>query len=130
MTARRRSLLELLRDLRDRDFACKVRERIRRDRNPLLVTVQDKYALREYARARGVRMARLLHAAEDVEGIPFEGLPPDCFLKASNACARNILRHRSQFYDFGCGADLLDADGTIDEARAAVHRPERRYHGP
>ncbi len=111
--------MEFVRDLADRDFACKVRARMRHDRNPLLVTVQDKYALREYAAARGVRTPRLLHVAGGVEGIPFDRLPADCFIKVNNACARNILRAGGRYYLFGDGRELLDRGGALDEARAA-----------
>ncbi len=115
----RRTIWEIMRDMVARDFACKVRERMRRDRNPLLVTVQDKFALRSYAEARGVQTAPLLFVSDTVEDLPFHALPSDCFLKTNHACGRNILRVDSQFFLFGDGSGLLNGDGAISQATAA-----------
>lgn len=104
-----------------RDFACKVRDRMRHDRNPLLVTVQDKFAVREYARGRGVRTARLLQVADSVDDLSWDRLPPECFIKTNNACGRNVRRTKSLFYHFGHGAELMLPNGEMDEAKAGLH---------
>ena len=79
---------------------------MRFDRRPILVTVQDKFAVREYAKARGVRCAPLLHVTEDPATIPFDALPPDCMIKATHGWNWTIARTASDFYLFGDGSML------------------------
>lgn len=104
----------------DRDFSWKIRRRIRYDRNPLLVTVADKLAVKAYAAARGIATARLLHATGDPATIPFDDLPPDCFIKATHGCGWNIRIMASQAYLFRHGNDLVAPDGSLVAGRIAA----------
>ncbi len=79
---------------------------MRFDRSPILVTVQDKFAVREYARAFDVRCAPLLHVTEDPATIPFDALPPDCMIKATHGWNWTIARTTSGFYLFGDGSRM------------------------
>jgi hypothetical protein len=107
--------------LGDRDFSWKLRWRIRHDRNPLLVRVQDKLAVKSYAAARGVSTARLLHATGDPATIPFDHLPTDCFIKAAHGCAWNIRIVATQAYLFHQGNELVAGDGSLFTGRAMDH---------
>lgn len=102
------------------DLSAKIRWRMRFDRNPLFVTLQDKLAVQEYARERGVGCAPLLHATADPTTIPFDSLPPDCMIKATHGWRWNIARFDSRFYMFGDGSTLTMArDPTPDPSRDA-----------
>lgn len=92
-------------------FSAKVRWRMKHDRNPLLVTVQDKYLVRQWARELGVPTAPLLQMAESADAFNIDDLPPDCFVKASHGCEWNLLRRDGVFYRFGTGADFVDDEG-------------------
>jgi len=105
--------------LGDRDFARMVRWRIRHDRNPLLVVVADKLAVKGWTAARGVATARLLHATTDPATIPFDDLPPDCFIKATHGCSWNIRIIRGQAYLYRAGNDLVAPDGSLLDGPAA-----------
>jgi len=99
-------LLDLL-PATSRDFAWKVRWRMKHDRNPLLIELQDKYEVRQYAHKRGVRTAELLFVTEDPATIPFDSLPQDYFLKANHGCKWNILCRDGQLYFYSDGEDLI-----------------------
>ena len=102
------------------DFAAKVRWRMRFDRNPLLITLQDKYALREYADSRGVKTPRLLHLTDCPETIPFDDLPLRYMIKATHGRAWNILCFDSELYPFGDGCNLINQDGSLLNTEAAA----------
>lgn len=99
-----------------RDFAYKVRQRMQFDRNPLFVTLQDKYAVKAYARARGVATAEVFYVTADPATIPFTELPQTCFIKANHGWGWNILRRDGTFFLFGDGRDVLGADGSVSHA--------------
>jgi hypothetical protein len=111
----------LLRPL-DVDFSAKVRWRMAFDRNPLFVTLQDKYKVREYAESKGVRTARLFHATTNPDTIPFDNLPPNYLIKATHGCGWNILCFDSRLYLFGNGSELVNSDGTLLNTERAAER--------
>ncbi|MBI5944543.1 MAG: hypothetical protein HY864_09255 [Chloroflexi bacterium] len=90
-----------------RDFAWKVRRRMKQDRNPLFVEVQDKYGVRHFAETRGVRTAELFYVTEDPDTIPFDALPKDYFLKANHGCKWNILCRNGELFYYSDGEDLI-----------------------
>lgn len=83
-----------------RDFAHKVRLRMKYDRNPLFVTLPDKYAVKEYARQRGVKTAELFYVTTHPKSIPFDELPDSYFIKANHGWNWNILYRDGSFYFF------------------------------
>lgn len=97
----------------DMDFSAKVRWRMRYDKKPIYVTLQDKYEVREYARSKGVNMANLLYVTERPETIPFEEFPEKYFIKANHACNWNILCFNSKYYLFGDGKKIINKDGSF-----------------
>ena len=94
----RRKLAHLYVYATARDFAHKVRVRMKHDRNPLFVTLADKYAVKEYARQRAVKTAKLYHVTTDPETIPFANLPPSYFIKANHGWNWNIVHRDSSFF--------------------------------
>jgi hypothetical protein len=106
------------------DLSAKIRWRKQFDHNPLLVTVQDKFAVRDYARQRGVETARVLHVTDDAETIPFADLPADYMLKAAHGWGWNILCREGRHYFYGDGSELVGlASGAV--AGAGRHALER-----
>src|SRR5690606_10919782 len=85
------------------DLGAKIRWRMRRDRRPLLVTLQDKFAVRHYAAERGVATAPLLHVTGHPEDIPFESLPDQYMIKANHGCAWNIMGSKGQLHRYADG---------------------------
>ncbi len=96
--------------LSSHDFAWKVRWRMKHDRNPLFVQVQDKYKVKEYAQRRGVPTADVYYETDTPETIPFEQLPSQCFIKANHGCGWNILFKNGKFYNYKNSEDLLHRD--------------------
>ena len=92
------------------DFADKVRWRMRHDRNPLFVTLQDRYALRAYAEERGVPTVPILANATSFDELPMDELPPACMLKATHGSGMNLLRWEGDWYPYGHGQHLWDPD--------------------
>lgn len=88
------------------EFAAKVRWRMKYDRNPLLTTIQDKYSVRKYAQAKGIKTAKLLYSTNNPSTIPFKTLPKNCFIKANHGCEWNIIRLNSECYFFKNGVDF------------------------
>ena len=72
-------------------FSAKVKWRMKYDRNPLLVTLQNKYKVREYARSKGVKTATLLYATDRPETIPFGELPQHYLIKANHGTTQGII---------------------------------------
>jgi|SRR5437588_414243 len=101
----------------DRDFAQKVRWRIKYDRNPLFVIVQDKYRVREYAATRGVKTAPLLYVTDKPETIPFDSLSGSYFIKANHGWGWNILGKDDVLYLHGDGSQLLQENNTVNEEK-------------
>jgi len=99
---------------------------MRRDRNPLLVVISDKYAVKQFAARRGVQTAKLLHVTEHPNDIPFDELPERCFIKANHASGWNILSEGRELYNFGHGDHLIAANGAlVRPSEGAPHRLSR-----
>lgn len=84
--------------LNPKDFSWKMRWRMKHDRNPLFVDVQDKYKVKAYAHERGVRTAETFYVTNDPETIPFDTLPDNYFIKANHGYGWNILCKEREFY--------------------------------
>lgn len=90
-----------------KDFSWKVRQRMKKDRNPLFIELQDKFKVKEYARERGVKTPETFFVTDQPETIPFETLPDHCFIKANHGCGWNILFKDRELFLFENGADLI-----------------------
>jgi hypothetical protein len=108
------------------DLAARVRWRMRFDRNPVFVTIQDKYAVIDYARARGVESPPLLHVTEDPGTIPFDALPASYIIKANHGCGWNLACIDSRLLLFGNGADCVadSPEGQASRSAAELSRDE------
>jgi len=93
------------------------------DRNPLFVTIGDKYEVRRFASRHGVDCAPLLHVTQDASTIPFPSLPPDCMIKATHASGWNIARINSAFHLFGDGCGRIRSEQPADEIRLHALAP-------
>lgn len=93
----RRKLAHLYAYATARDFAHKVRLRMKYDRNPLFVTLADKYAVKAYAQERDVKTAELYHVTTDPRTIFFDDLPETYFIKANHGWNWNILHRNGSF---------------------------------
>jgi hypothetical protein len=93
-----------------KDFSWKVRWRMKYDRNPLFVVLQDKYSVKEYARERGVKTADIYYVTDQPETIPFDSLPEKYFIKANHGCGWNILYENGKFYNWISGEALINRD--------------------
>ena len=102
------------------DFSAKVRWRMRFDRNPLFITLQDKYKIREYARSKGVKTANLLYVTDMPETIPFGELPQKYLIKANHGWNWNILCFNSKLYLFGNGKELVNQNGSFLNMNSAT----------
>jgi hypothetical protein len=87
------------------------------ERNPLFITIGDKYEVRRFASQRGVDCAPLLHVTQDANTIPFASLPPDCMIKATHASGWNIARINSAFCLFGDGCGPIRDELPAHESR-------------
>ncbi len=99
-------------EARNKSFAWKVRRRMKLDRNPLFVTLQDKVRARQYALDRGVESAKVYHVTNSPETIPFNQLPENYFIKANHGCTWNIACFNSKLYYFGNGDAFIRPDGS------------------
>lgn len=90
------------------EFATKVRWRMKYDRNSLLTTIQDKYSVRKYAQTKGIETAKLFYSTNNLDEVPFDKLPNNCFIKANHGCEWNIIRLNSEYYFFKNGIDFED----------------------
>ena len=105
------------------DFTAKVRWRMRYDHNPLWVALTDKYAMREYAQAKGIPIPELYYVTDQPETIPFDDLPPRYMIKANHGCSWNIACIDGQHYDFRNGTQIVDDKGTFkDLSGASKHK--------
>jgi hypothetical protein len=79
--------------LRPRTFNEKVLYRMAFDRRPILITLQDKYAAREYVKRRvgDHVLPRLYWVTKDPVDIPFDRLPARFVVKATHGCGYNYL---------------------------------------
>lgn len=93
-----------------RDFAWKLRWRMKYDHNPEYVRVQDKLKVKEYAAEKGVKTADTYYVTERAETIPFDELPEKYFIKANHGCAWNILYKDGEFYNWVSGEALIERD--------------------
>ncbi len=93
--------------MKEHDLSWKIRWRMKNDRNPKFVLVQDKYKVKEYAHHRGVLSADTYFVTEEPDTIPFETLPANYFLKANHGCKWNIMCKNGEFYLFDDGEDLI-----------------------
>ncbi len=94
------------------------------DRNPRLVTAQDKLRVKDYAAGLGVDSAKVLFSTTNADEIPFAELPENCFIKANHGCRWNILRFEGNWFHYRHGVEfaLARKNGntdfmTIDERR-------------
>ncbi len=101
------------------DFAAKVRYRMRYDRNPLYITLTDKYKVREYAGSKAVKTANLLFETDHTEAIPFADLPSNYFIKMNHGSGWNILGYNSGLYLFRDGSELVNPDGSYLNMKSA-----------
>lgn len=108
--------LESFRTRRPRTFGEKVRYKMARDRRPLLQTMADKVAVRDYVASRGAgRYLLPLHATGASSGdIPWSGLPREYACKVSHACGGVIIVSES-------------ADPTVPLPDAARYRRWSRH---
>lgn len=114
-------------EYRDKAFAWKVRWRIQHDRNPLLVTVQDKLSARSYASVRGVASPRLLHVTQSPETIPYDEFHGMYFIKAAHGCGWNIVCINNELYLYGDGRDFFGSDGSpVSPDAISKHRITRQ----
>jgi hypothetical protein len=98
------------------DFAWKVRQRMRHDRRPVLVELQDKLGGKRYARERGANVAELFFEADRASDLPFSSLPDECLIKVNHGAAWNVLHRNGRFIPFADGRRLLgdDSDRSLD----------------
>lgn len=62
-------------NISSKDISWKIRSRMKNDRNPLFITLQDKFKVKDYARERGVETAETYYVTDDPDTIPFDTLP-------------------------------------------------------
>ncbi len=96
----------------DGDFALKVRRRMRGERDPRLADLVDKFRVKDYARARGVRTARTLFVTDRPELIPFDSLPRDYFIKANHGWRWNIRCQGTRHVLYGDGRRFAVVNGS------------------
>lgn len=101
-------------EARNRSFAWKVRCRIKHDRNPRFPQLQDKYEVKEFARAHGISSAKVLYLTDRPESIPFDELPANYFIKATHGCTWNVISIDSKLYYLNKnGEGFVRQDGTL-----------------
>ncbi len=109
------------------DFAAKVRWRMKYQKTPIFVELQDKYRVRDYASSKGVKTVPLLYATTEPETIPFDDLPSAYFIKANHGCGWNILCFDSNLYLFQDGHNLVNDNGSfLNKAAAAQYQLTRQ----
>jgi hypothetical protein len=103
------------------DFSWKIRWRMRHDRNPLFTEIQDKYRVKEYAKARGVASAEVYYLTDEPETIDFDALPDEYFIKANHGCGWNLYGKNGELFNFKYGKD---SDGEVNYANCRITREE------
>ncbi len=93
-----------------KDFSWKCRWRMKFDRNPLFVEVSDKYKVKAYAEARGVRSAKTIYVTDQPETIPFDSLPDSYFIKATHGCGWNILCKDGKYFIYKTEFNTSNSD--------------------
>ncbi len=91
-----------------KDLAWKVRWRMKHDRNPLFIEIQDKYTVKAFAKERGVRTAELFYVTDQPETIPFDTFPENYFIRANHGCGWNILCKNGVTYFYKSGENLVN----------------------
>lgn len=86
--------------LSPKDFSWKVRWRMRYDRNPVFIEIQDKYKVKLYAQSHGVRTAETYYVTDNPESIPFDSLPENYVIKATHGCGWNVFCKDGKLYLF------------------------------
>ena len=86
--------------LSPQDFSWKVRWRMRYDRNPVFIEIQDKYKVKLYAQSHGVRTAETYYVTDHPESIPFDSLPENYVIKATHGCGWNVFCKDGKLYLF------------------------------
>jgi len=109
------------------DFAAKVQWRMANDRNPLFPVLQDKLAVKNYARERGIASAEVFAVVSDPAMLPRQQFPEPCFIKANHGCGWNFLYEQGTFYFFGHGNALMNADGSLNDAARQDLRAQRDH---
>lgn len=83
---------------RPRSFSEKIQHRKLFDRRPILVTLADKYAVRDFVRQRVGEeyLTRLYHLTADPRDIPLDSLPDRFVIKPTHGCGwLEIVRDKS-----------------------------------
>lgn len=93
-------------------FADLVRLRMDRDRHPLLPVLADKRRVKDWARARGVATAPVVWEGQRDQPIPWDDLPPSCFVKTNHGSGWNLRCHDGQI--------TLFQDGKVPEPQRRV----------
>ena len=82
-----------------RSFSEKIQHRKLFDRRPILVTLSDKYAVRDFVRKRvgGEYLTRLYHVTSDPRDIPLASLPDSFVIKPTHGCGwLEIVRDKNK----------------------------------
>ena len=108
--------------LAEPDFAAKVRWRMLHDRNPIFPVIQDKIAVKEYARQRGIKTSKLLFETNDPAEIPFDQLEEPFFIKANHGSGWNFLSEGKQLHYFGLGESIMNPEGQLVEESLRASR--------
>jgi len=87
----------------------------------LFTEIQDKYKVKEYAKARGVTSAEVYQVTDDPDTIDFGSLPNEYFIKANHGCGWNLFGKNGEFYNFKYGKD---ADVDVNYANCRITREE------
>lgn len=93
-------------------FADLVRLRMDRDRHPLLPVLADKLRVKDWARARGVATAPVVWEGRQGQPIPWDDLPPSCYVKTNHGSGWNL-----RFHD---GTITLFQDGKVPQSQRRV----------
>lgn len=100
----------------ENNFAAKIRWRIRHDRSQSLVTVADKFLVKDFAKSRDVATCPTLLASTNPLEVDFDGLPPSCIIKATHGSGWNILKKDGDYYHFGNGSEVDLKSGEFSQS--------------
>lgn len=113
-------------------FADLVRLRMDRDRHPLLPVLADKLRVKDWARARGVATAAVIWEGRRGQPIPWDDLPPSCYVKTNHGSGWNLRcdgGHITLFQD-GKVPESQRRVLTRSRAQALVDSWLRRHFSP